>query len=195
MLLVVVTLVLLALPALPVMAGGMDLGGTLHVEWRPDPLTLRPGEMGTVHMEVRNDADHRVNVSLQYLTVRSPGASEGSITPDFLELPPGGTQDVAVRIRSHASFGQSEGLSDGHVQVRWGRNLTRDGGGADAQAWDGQDRIVLRVRDDLSRSTTICGVSALIVLATIVVVAYMLMRRRSGPAGPARAPPQGRDAP
>jgi hypothetical protein len=193
--LAVVMLVLLALPAFPARAGVTDLGETMHVEWRPDPLTLRPGETGIVQMDVRNDADHKVNISLQYRWVASPGGSDGNITPDFFGLLPGAVQEVHIRIRSHASFGQSEGFSDGHVLVRWERNLTRDGVGVDAHTWDGQDGIVLNVRDDFSRSTALCGVFAVIILVTVVVTVYMLRRGRSRPTGPARKPPQERDVP
>jgi len=172
-LLVVIILLLLANPA---QAGIADLGGTIHVEWQPDPLTLRSGKTGTIVMKVRNDADHKVNVSLWFLTIKSVGASGGNITPDFFELMPGAVQEARVRIRSYASFGQSEDLSDGHVQVRWGRNLTR--GDYINQTWDGQEEIVLDVRDDLSVSKALSVLSAFIVLVPAASVAVYLFRRR-----------------
>jgi hypothetical protein len=195
-LLTAVTLVLLALPAFPARAGVTDLGTTLHVEWSPDTLTLRPKETGTVYFTIKNTANVSLYVTLFYLTVKSPGGSSGNITPDFFEIGPGRYQEVQVRIMSWASFGQEQGLSDAHMMILWGRNFTKDAGFVNySSTADGETRILIPVVDDLSRTYFLFETAIAIIMVCALLVLVMTLRKRWSSLEPSRNPPKGPQTP
>jgi len=187
-LLAVVMLVLLALPALPARAGAVDLGTTLHVEWQPDPLTLRPEERGTVDVAVENIAGEPLRVSLMFTPVKGPGGCRATVSPDYFELGPGATQAVQVSIWTHPEYLQEQGISDCRISIGWGTNLTRDAeGNVLYETADGNGDIAIPIRDDFSSVTlriVAIVASVVVFLSAVAYLAWRRSRRPQAPMGP-----------
>jgi len=183
--LVLLAVVMLALVALPTESGSTDLGATLHVEWQPDPLTLRPEERGTVNVAVKNIADEPLFVSLMFTPIKGPGGCRATISPDYFELEPGATQDVQVSIWTHPEYLQEQGISDCRISIEWGTNLTRDAhGNVLYETADGNGAITIPIRDDFSSVTLRIVAIIVSVVAFLSAVAYLAWRRSRRPQTP-----------
>ena len=189
--LVLLAVVMLVLVAVPVESGSRVLEGTLSIDWAPDPLRLLEGATGTVRMDVRNLANVTMRVGFVYMVVKSPGASGGNITPDLIELQPGDTQRVDVSIQSYGGSLHPD-VSDGHLQVYWGPNLTRnETTWPHFKGWVGSEEIVLPV-STVSNSLLFVVALVIVVVAVVASIAYMERRKERSQSGPDPAPPRGR---
>ena len=189
--LVLLAVVMLVMVTVPAESGSRVLEGTLSIDWAPDPLRLLEGATGTVRMDVRNLANVTMRVGFVYMVLKSPGASGGDITPDIIELQPGDAQRVEVNIHSYGGSLHPE-VSDGHLQVYWGPNLTRnETSGPHFKGWVGSEGLVLPV-STVSNSLLFVVALVIVVVAVVASMAYVERRRGRTQSGPGTAPPRGR---
>ena len=189
---VLIAVIMLVLTAIPAESGSTDLGDALHIDWTPDPLRLLEGAEGTVHMDVRNLANVTMRVGFVYMVIRAAGSSGGSITPDLIELQPGETQRVDVRIHSYGGSLTHPEVSDGRIRVYWGPNITRDAASwPPLKGWVDFEEAVLPVSTVSSYMLAFVA-AVVVVVVTVILVAYLVRRRGRSPVGHGVAPPRGR---
>ena len=168
----------LLLTVAPVEAEVATFDGVLRVEWHPDDLSLWPGGRGTVRMTVENTGTEPLRVALVHRGIEGPGGSTAEVAPNYFELAAGAVQRVSVVIQTHPSYLQVPGTSDCHIEILWGRNLTKYGdepSQVDRDTVDGRDRIVLPVKD-VPPGGWVSIAGLVVLLAVISVIAYRRLR-------------------
>lgn len=165
---------LLLVPLQSVEAVTLTFEGEVEVEYTPDSLTLRPGDVRAVYIMVRNQGDRTLYFRVDAVGVDSSGSSSLDVFNKMFILESGGVDQVVVTIESRARFYQDPGISDVKITFRWGPNATTVGGGA-FRLEDPQFRnsIEYDVEDDFSQQWAwiigaIVAVVAVVALVTLV---------------------------
>lgn len=161
-------------PLQSVEAATLTFEGEVEVEYTPDSLILRPGDVGAVYIIVRNQGDRTLYFSVDAVGVDFLGSSSPDVYNHMFILESGGVDQVVVTIGSRAHFQQDPDISDVKITFRWGPNATTIAGGAfrleDPQF---RDSIEYGVDDDFSNQWawifgTIVAMVAVLTLFTIV---------------------------
>jgi hypothetical protein len=161
-------LFVLLVMAVPVQATRVHLGEDLVVDFEPDRLSLKHRERGTVELTVTNTGNRTLGVMLVHLTIKSPGASGGTIDPSFFTLQGGQSASVTVIVESYASYLGANGISDCHIDVRWGPDLDPESPNSTVE---GQARIIIPVDDDFTvERLVVIGLVAMLVAIAVAVV-------------------------
>ena len=161
-------LFVLLMMAVPVQATRVQLDEDLVVDFEPDRLSLKYRERGTVELTFSNTGNRTLGVMLTHLTIKSPGASGGTIDPSFFTLQGGQSASVTVIVESYASYLGANGISDCHIAVRWGPDLDPESPNSTVE---GQAKIVIPVDDDFSvERMTVVGLVGVVVAIAIAVV-------------------------
>ncbi len=121
---------LLLVPLQSVEAVTLTFEGEVEVEYTPDSLILRPGDVGAVYIMVRNQGDRRLYFRVDAVGVDSSGSSSLELFNHMFILESGGVDQVVVTIESRARIYQDPGISDVKITFRWGPNATTVAGGA-----------------------------------------------------------------
>ena len=159
------------------MASLVELDDELAVEYLPDSIELRPEETGNVELEFVNHGDEPLPVGLEFMVSKSPGGSRGRFSSSYFTLAPGGSKVVTCEITSHAEYGQDADISDARIMVMWGKGLVPIDGGAFDYSNASHDTITIDVVDDFSTQNMMIGL-ALVVLASVIILAIVISRRR-----------------
>ena len=195
---------LLLLPLQSVEAVTLTFEGEVEVEYTPDSLILRPGDVRAVYIMVRNQGDRTLYFRVDAVGVDSSGSGSLDVFNHMFILESGGVDQVVVTIESRARFYQDPGISDVKITFRWGPNATTVAGGA-FRLEDPQFRnsIAYDVEDDFSQQWvwvlgTIVVVVAVVALVTLVTFAKHWRGRKKVDAPPVEpygeGPKGGKDA-
>ena len=168
---------LLLVPLQSAEAVTLTFEGEVEVEYTPDSLTLRPGDVRAVYIMVRNQGDRTLYFKVDAVGVDTSGSSSLDVFNKMFILESGGVDQVVVTIESRARFYQDPGISDVKITFSWGPNATTIGGGA-FRLEDPQFRnsIGYDVEDDFSQQWVwIIGaiVAAVVVVALVTLVTFV----------------------
>jgi len=192
---------LLLVPLQSVEAVTLTFEGEVEVEYTPDALTLRPGDVMAVYIMVRNQGDRTLYFKVDAVGVDSPGSSSLDVLNHMFILESGGVDQVVVTIESRAHLQQDPDISDVKITFRWGSNATGIAGGAfrleDPQF---RDSIDYDVEDDYSEQWA--WIFGIFLIAVGVVILLTIVKhwrgRRKVKAPPAEpygeGPKGGKDA-
>ncbi len=179
---------LLLVPLQSVEAVTLTFEGEVEVEYTPDSLTLRPGDVRAVYIMVRNQGDRTLYFRVDAVGVDSSGSSSLDVFNHMFILESGGVDQVVVTIESRARFYQDPTISDVKITFRWGPNATTIAGGAfrleDPQFRNG---IGYDVEDDFSQQWV--WIIGAIVAAVAVVTLVTFAKHWRGRKKKVEAPP------
>ena len=175
-----VVLFALLLMTMLVQAERVQLDEDLVADFDPDRLSLRHRERGTVELTVSNTGDRTLGVELEHLTIRSAGASGGTLDLSSFRLQGGEIATVTVVVESYASYIGEHGVSDCHIRIRWGPEISL---GSYNFTAGGEATIVMPVDDDFTVERLIVVGLVCLVVATVAAVVWLVRgsaRRRRG---------------
>jgi hypothetical protein len=178
---------MLLVPLQSVEAHHIIFEGEVDVEYDPDSLTLRPGDIGVVYIMVRNLGDDTLYFQVDAVGVDSSGSSSLDVFNHMFILESGGVDQVVVTIESRARFYQASDVSDVKITFRWGPNATTIQGGAfRLEAPRSNFDLEYDVEDDFTRELTwVLGtvIVASVVASLVIIIKHWRARRKD------KAPP------
>lgn len=171
---------MLLVPLQPVEAHHIIFEGEVDVEYDPDSLTLRPGDIGVVYIMVRNLGDDTLYFQVDAVGVDSSGSSSLDVYNHMFILESGGIDQVVVTIESRARFYQASDVSDVKITFRWGPNATTIQGGAfRLEAPRSNFDLEYDVEDDFTRELT-WVLGTVIVVSVVASLVICVRRWRAG---------------
>ena len=181
---------LLLVPLQSVEAVTLTFEGEVEVEYTPDSLILRPGDVRALYIMVRNQGERTLYFRVDAVGVESSGSSSLDVFNHMFILESGGVDQVVVTIESRARIYQDPGISDVKITFRWGPNATTVAGGA-FRLEDPQFRnsIAYDIDDDFSNQWAwIFGIIGAAVAVVILVTFAKHWRGRKKVEAPAAEP-------
>ena len=178
---------MLLVPLQSVQAVTLTFESEVEVEYDPDSLILRPGDVSAVYIMVRNLGDRRLYFKVEAVGVDSSGSSSLDVFNHMFILESGGVDQVVLTIESRAHLEQDPDISDVKITFRWGPNATGIAGGA-FRLEDPQFRnsINYDVEDDYSEQWGwLLGIIATgvgVVILIDIVKRWRVRRKIEGPA-------------
>lgn len=116
---VLVATFLLGLSPFDSTSSAEDVGDGLDISFQPENLELAYHEKGTFNITVTNSNDLVMYVRIVHFRTKCTEGSTTWIEPDFLEVPPGGTNASLVTVRSNSRGLESPRASDLRLGFNW----------------------------------------------------------------------------
>jgi hypothetical protein len=148
----------------------------VEVEYNPDTLDLKPGDVRAVYIMVRNLGDRILYFKVEVVGVDASGSSSIDVFNHMFILEPGGVDQVVVTIESRAHFQQDPDVSNVKIPLRWGPNATTIVGGAfRLEDPEFRNSIEYEIEDDFSGQWV--WILGIIVIAVGVVTLIVIVKR------------------
>ncbi len=148
----------------------------VEVEYNPDTLDLKPGDVRAVYIMVRNLGDRILYFKVEVVGVDASGSSSIDVFNHMFILEPGCVDQVVVTIESRAHFQQDPDVSNVKITLRWGPNATTIVGGAfRLEDPEFRNSIEYEIEDDFSGQWV--WILGIIVIAVGVVTLIVIVKR------------------
>ena len=169
---------LMLMYATQVQAAEEQLGEDLVVDYSPDTLELRPGDMEEIIIVVTNTGDEAYHVGLEYILMECPGGSRGIFSEDYFQLLPGESKDIVCQVTSNAISDQDPGDSDANIEVNWGPALSpSQEGDFPYTEIAHQNRFSVEVEDEFGMQSGLWLGLLMASVAAAVILVVLIMRR------------------
>jgi hypothetical protein len=174
-------MLLAVLPAFSVEAQRTSVSDEIQVEGWPDPLPLGYGETEEFNIVVHNVGGRTLGIHMEWVSCECIYGHGGSVSESYLRLAPGASRQVTVTVTSGSRpLGDNDG--EGMLRFEWGANLTMDGGRPDDSTVEDHGGIEINVKDVATSGPVGLGLVAIVVvLALVVILAFLRVRRRKDP--------------